>query len=430
MEYTYMLTQRDRMPDMTPVRLRALFLTVLAMCLFALPSNSSAGHADGALGDVEVTVQGNERTKRGYMIALAHRCLERLEPVSWETVNVEAIRQCIYDSRLFSEVSVEVSSPELKIQVHERWTLIPIPYFRLSDSQSSVGGFVVESNFMGRGKILVLGGMVGSEGAFYSVIYKDPSVLFSKWKLDLKALRLISKQRVYDGSDVLYATETTYQKAGASVGYLLTSRLEADVGAYAADRKYSQLDAFEPLGDISSTELEIGLKYDTTRYRLYFNEGVSVMTGMKKSVSDDDSVLLEAKLRWGLNPLRDHALIVGLQLDKTDTGHTQMIKVEGGTKGFRGIPSFGLWYEEGAFLSLDYNVPLTRRKYGTWTVGPFVDYGSYDHVFEASLSSYTAWGVAVNLYLNTIAIPGLGIQAGRNNEFMGDFRNFSIGMNM
>jgi hypothetical protein len=59
-----------------------------------------------------------------------------------------------------------------------------------------------------------------------------------------------------------------------------------------------------------------------------------------------------------------------------------------------------------------------------------LDYGIYDHVFEASHKSFAAYGVGIHLYINTIAVPGFGIEVGRNDEFMGDFINFSVGMSI
>ncbi len=212
--------------------IRIQLMTIASMVIAALLSfpdaPAHAAHKHGTLGEVEVHVRDNKRTKRSYVVSLVHRCLEKDPPKAWDTLDTETLRQCIYDSRLFSKVEVTAERPLITVQVKERWTLIPIPNIRASSEEYTVGGFLLESNFLGRGKLLVIGGSYGSEGTSYMLLLNDPSVLFTDWKLGLRLFKGRMEQYAYDGEEQLYGTEVGYETAGLQIGYRLTPKIELD----------------------------------------------------------------------------------------------------------------------------------------------------------------------------------------------------------
>ncbi len=181
-------------------------LLAVTLLLWTLPHESSAAIKNEYLGEITVHVEGATRTKERYIEFLVEKCLKKENYKSWEAVDAGALGQCVSNSRLFKKVDVQVKRPAINVTIEERWTLIPIPNFYASEGKQSAGVFIVETNFLGYGKTMGIGGAVSTEGNTLSLFYRDPAVDFSNYTLramadwSSKELDLYRAQRSFTGT--------------------------------------------------------------------------------------------------------------------------------------------------------------------------------------------------------------------------------------
>jgi hypothetical protein len=77
---------------------------------------------------------------------------------------------------------------------------------------------------------------------------------------------------------------------------------------------------------------------------------------------------------------------------------------------------------------VDYQIPIAKWDHGVVTVAPFADYGIYRAFFEGTGNNYLSHGIGAYYFINLINLPGIGLTAGVNEDFMGTFVAFQIGM--
>ena len=90
----------------------------------------------------------------------------------------------------------------------------------------------------------------------------------------------------------------------------------------------------------------------------------------------------------------------------------------------------GLWVQYLAGALLEYHLPLHQGRWGTWAAGPFASYAYYkpaEGSTEEGWQDTAAYGLGLFYYLKRIAFPGVGIVAGRNEDFSGNFVTFQLG---
>lgn len=405
---------------------------VLMLTLHPLGAHATVN--DKCLGDITVTAKGNKKTKHQYIESLVKNCIAEESPNTWDAIDAGKLKQCVINSRLFANVEVKINEPVIDITLDERWTLIPIPYVHKSDDKETIGGFIYESNLLGYGKGLGVGGFLSTEGNSFFLFYSDPSILFSDWTARVRARKSISELYSYYEDRKLYGTEMEESSFGLSIGHKIRSLYNLSFSSNYTERKYFQLASYQTPDDYSSINVGTRLSYAKSNYKLFYNEGISARAGFEQQVqrSDDSrmSSRLDAGMKWGKNVFRGHALQVGLKGTGSFNGDSRdSIKV-GASKGFRGIERSGLWVKNTASVSLDYQIPVLRKKYGIWTIAPFLDYGVYENVHVQPNNDYISYGVGGYLYLNKISFPAIGFITGENNHFMGTFVSLSLGMSM
>jgi outer membrane protein assembly factor BamA len=124
---------------------------------------------------------------------------------------------------------------------------------------------------------------------------------------------------------------------------------------------------------------------------------------------------------------RNHALQLHLESRAKNTDDVRDSFKLGGNLGFRGVESAGIWAKQSHSASLDYKIPFLDIKYGTWTVGPFADYAQFRPFDADSNKESIAYGVSTFMFLKKIALPGIGIVVGHNDNYLGDFVSVAIG---
>lgn len=408
---------------------------ILSVLVWIFPLESSAEIKNEYLGDISVSVEGAARTKPRVIESLVEKCLVKNGYKTWESVSAGELSQCLSNSRLFKKVEVQVERSKISVKVADRWTLLPIPNFYASDGKRSAGVFIFDSNFLGYGKSVGLGGAVSTEGNTFSIMYTDPAVNYTNTTFGVIAHRSVTDIYAYDSTNIIYGFNKREEGVSISPGYNLTPKLGISVSFGYSDRSYSQIDSysFSIPGDYTATNVGARVSYRNSDYKLFYNDGwtTSLMWSQQVHRSDgfDNVSQLSANGEWDIVMFQKHALQLGLHASRqSDNSNPGDVAMYGRGKGFRGIEPAGLWTRKIAAASVDYQIPLAKTGHGTFTVAPFMDYGTYKQYFSGNGSNYATYGIGAYYFVNFINLPGIGLVFGRNQEFMGSFAAIQIGM--
>lgn len=378
-----------------------------------------------------VQVHGNERTATGYVVHLARQCLERSQAPAGEPALAE-LEQCLYNSRLFAEVSVTRPEPGvLDIVVDERWTLIPLPYARVDDGERSAGLFVMERNFLGRGKLAIAGYSTGTRGDGYVLMYRDPSILQSRFE-GRTALSVSERDFLLrEGREETDGFRERRRTESVGLGYRIGDTVPS-LELTKDDMAYEAVEPYTPPENVSILRAGIELRHGEPDFRLYYSHGLAWRLNLAADVERSDEAararLARTRLTLGLPATGDHAVTFRLEAGALDGGTKVDAFRLGRSRGFRGILPRSAWAGRFASFSADYRVPVRQLDLGTWTIAPFADLGWLrNRGGEGSERSYAAAGIGTYFFLKRVAVPGFGLELGANSEYQRTFASLSVG---
>lgn len=383
----------------------------LRLALFALLVALPAGSRADADRIAAIEVTGNERTAREVVITAL-----RVQPGEGVPDGLlPVLRQRVRNLRLFREVAVTKRPSErgvvLSVAVEERWTLIPIPILGASSGTAKAGLALLESNLLGRNKLLVVSGIYSSRAQSAFLLYRDPSVLGSRMVL---AAELVAENEVReraDGFDVVQAWRDRRIDASVRPGVLLAEGLALRAGPFALLRE-SRAEGGYPAPPPAGNELGVAadLEYDGQAYRDWFNQGPSVQARVRRSlpVGRDRGFTQSTALATLTVPAaRDHAASISAAGYLVDGDPVLDAFTLGGRPGSRGVRAEGLWAERAVTTTLEYQVPVWTPRWGTLTTIGFVDAGVSR--WAGAVTRWVAPGGGVRVYLRNIALPALGV---------------------
>jgi outer membrane protein assembly factor BamA len=378
--------------------------------------------------DEEMSIHGNVRTKESYIKNLVHECLENMPSDSQDP---DSLRQCLMNSKLFSEVIVERDQGKMKITVTDKWTLIPVPSVSAgSGDTKSAGLFLFESNFLGQGMNLVLGAVSSNRGDTYFGIIADPSLFFSRWNYSLSVFKQ-SQQLMFqrDGTTIDGFEEDKHFFEG-SLGYRFGNWTLSGIASYNQATYDPYLD-FAGLEDNVAKKMGGIFSYDNRNYRLYFSEGAALTITYDADVNRSDGERLSRQLysefNWQKAFFSDQVLQMGVAQGMMDGGTRADLFRIGGTNGFRGIEARTELVDRYLVSSFDYQFPLASFESGALTTGPFVDLGRLFERRDPAVTDFVSSGLGIYYFLKQIAFPGVGLQFGYNEKFQGQFFSAYVG---
>jgi len=375
------------------------------------------------------------------MEALIVRCLEKVEKVEKEInqdVLATEMRQCLLNSRLFSEVVVDVKNQVIVVTVEERWTLIPIPLATADSSGNRKAGiFLMESNFLGLGKTVVLGSFLTDAGQEFFTMYQDREVAFSNWTFG-QVLGLGTKEVfVYDHQSKVDGFNEKNSFFMTTVGRNITNTFNTALTIKGFRRSYEQVLDFSQRDSYQATAIGPTFRLEKSNYHLFFNEGYISKANYLAQINRSDQKKPSHAADWTFslehNIFLDHSLQVFLTAGYTDTKDERDLFRKGSTRGFRAIPTEGLWTSRFLGVATDYQIPVFFAAHGTYTVAPFIEFAAIDHWLpkeDHNITKIFSSGLGTYLYLKRIAIPGVGFHLGVSNEYQILFASMSVGLTM
>ena len=406
----------------------------LAVCITSLLLALPVSPARASALLQEASFEGLKRTKPQHLRLLLEECLEEQSPSSLADIDQPELDQCLMNSELFSSVESQIDDL-IKVTVKERWTLIPLPFFRSQEDSTSIGAFLMESNFLGQGQLLVLGATFGSLGNSYFFVHRDPSVAGTDWIIRTMYIQDQGDIFLYEGNDKVGGYYQKERAFSITPGYEVTPSLEGSLILGYTDRDYDDAEPFgtnpEPYHFWSAG---LGLELDRTDFRFYFREGHKVELELLQQFarSGDGNAASSWNFRWdwhrtllGRNVAKLNVESVGISSDRVEDSFKL-----GGQKALRGVQDKGLWTQYLAGAVIDYHLPLREGRFGTWAAGPFLSYALYLPPEGLDVNGWEdtmAYGVGLFYYLKKVAFPGIGIVAGKNDDFSGSFVSVQIG---
>ena len=141
---------------------------------------------NGNLRVNEIIIMGNKRTKKSEIL---HKMNIKPEEYLSE-FNPEYLVQKLRRLNLYNEIKINYflhgqTMVNIKIEVEEKISLIPLPFMRFGGDSQIYGLFVMDHNFLGYHKTFFTGGFWSTEGWNYMLSYMDPSLLSSHFFLHL-----------------------------------------------------------------------------------------------------------------------------------------------------------------------------------------------------------------------------------------------------
>jgi len=412
--------------------------------LAALWVLSAINAASAAVADTvpiaSVTFEGNDRTREQVL----RRAVDAAPGDPYTEETAEEIRDDLRSLGLFSSVEVApdpaavaavppadgagrgggTEGVDVVVTLEERWTLIPIPFFRAGSSGAAGGLFVLESNLLGYNKQLVGGGTLGSDGFGGFLAYNDPAVLGSRWLFSLSAR---AGEDEVESATAAGGEEWSHLEdrvgAGASVGYRFGDRVTTRLGA---DYEYVSVSDSGRPGVVSdggvqfvTLTAEVGLS--DLDPQLFFRSGYRVAVTAEATPG-------EAAGAFGARATRTWAVFEQHRLEwsvRGGTGQRPFVLRDrlGGRDGQRtieqGTVAADTWAAGGAL----YEVPVLTPQWGTITTLAFYEGG---YIADAD-DAYHGGGGGLRLYLSRITFPALGFDIAWNAAYAYPVFSFSFG---
>ena len=387
----------------------------------------------------QLKVTGNHKTKLSFLKARVRDCLEEQDTSQWDDVDADELAQCVLDTRVFSEVECNIDAPVIELAVKERWTVIPVPFVRAQRDSNRYGFFLFDSNFLGRGKQAVIGASTGNRGNTIFTLYRDPSIFYGKWTGLLKYKKGQEDYLRYELENEIDGYSEKEDTGEIRLGYKLSPWLEAALQMEFTQRRFDVLEPYTlSLDDYRFIYAGPFLGYDHTDFHFYFQQGHKFRLEIGSHVYRDDSASPVTQYQliydWQHAVYRKHALQLHFESRAKNTDDVKDSFKLGSNLGFRGVESAGIWAKQAHSVSVDYKIPFLDIKYGTWTIGPFIDFATFKE-FDAEITGNKnkesfAYGVSAFMFLKKIALPGIGIVVGHNDKYLGDFVSVAIGFAM
>lgn len=383
----------------------------------------------------KILIKGNTRTTTSYLNSVVENCLENQESTDPISIDLKMIQECVLNTKLFSKAEITLDNDVLTVEIHDRWTLIPVPMVvSEKGKETSYGALVMENNFLGSGIKLIAGGTMSASNNFMVIMVEDPSLFFSDWGLKLmggkshKSIESFEADQVVDGLEIDTRFYTT------NLGYRFNSYFKSNVQLSYHQFEYNDFDGYETPESVTSISAGLSAKLDFSKFKFYYQEGFSSNLKYQENISRTDDAAftksLKLKMNWQMETINSQAFQLGFLSGNIHNADRRSALRVGSKNGFRGIPGEGAWTNAYYALSMDYQIPLSSSGHGTWTLAPFLDNGLLIQQADNQATSYLSYGIGSYFFLKKVAIPGIGLIIGTNSEYQKNFFKFTIGFDI
>jgi Outer membrane protein/protective antigen OMA87 len=398
----------------------AIFLFIFSAAIFGeeLTPAFVAEHAD--LFIARIVYEGNQRTKPAAMAELVgFRPGMRLSEI-----DPDAATQRLLKSGLFgkAELSCELAEEGvvIRVKVTEKWSFIPVPFAAVGSESWSAGLAILDFNALGMRKTMLVGALATNLGLEGALVYVDPRFAGSDISLSVYGSggRNSKKAVASDGGGYASYLEEL-GVGGLRVEYpgegALKAKIECSLHYSGLGEESAALYGLEE--EALSLDTAAGLTYDGQRSVDYFTVGPYLKANYKhgfplEGYEGFDS--LEASGLWTAPLFRGGFIELGASGRYGDIPLQFQTLLSG--KGFRLLPQSGSYSSKALAAYVSLEEALIRPSWGVITLGAFYEGGVYETGLDAApgLFLFHGPGGGLRLYLNKVALPAMGIDAGYN----------------
>jgi hypothetical protein len=406
-----------------PLRFAAcIFFAGLAFDAGAETLDSAFIAEHGALIVSRVVYSGNMRTRASAIAELTGIASgEKLADI-----DPDAVAQSLLKSGIFSEASLSVDiedeSAVVTVAVKEKWTFIPVPSGYYGSGGWSAGLDLVEFNFLGLRKTLVIGGSDSNLGLSGTLAYIDPRFLRTKttFKVFASYANSTEEAQYMDGSEYAAFTKTT-ANAGLYLEYPSESKLRADVELTLRYSGVSAADvADNTAGLLQSDALVlipgVGLNYDGQRFSGYHESGPTAYASYTpgfglRGLGAYYALTLSAEEK--LDAFLDGLLDLGFEGRYGSTPFQALGSLSG--SGYRTLPQGTTFSSKSVAAYASFELPFVEARWCVMTLGAFYEGGAYETGPAGDTGElFHGPGLSYRLYLHDIALPAVGVDFAYN----------------
>ncbi len=390
-----------------------------------------------------VEIIGNLRTGRDVILAAA-----AIPPLPLSELALAQVKQRLLNLRLFEIVEVTgrdlATAPTITIRVKERWTLFPIPFISTSSRGVQGGVFLLETNLFGRNKTVVVGGSYASWGAAAFTLYRDPSVLGSRFTLRANAIYAVNDRERRVAGDVVASYRDRRLDLMLLPGVQLTRRLNLSAGGCANRSRGERHDgaaaaALPPMALAGGWQHgpAAAAEYRGSDFRTYYEDGLLVTAAYRQARqalgAERDVLDLSGRVQYTRELVPGHASSAVMQADLIDGGSAALdVRLLGGRVGSRGFEKDSLWIDRAATLTFEHQVPFFVRGWGIWTALAFVDLGGTSLTGPSGRQTdlFINPGAGLRLYLPRTSFPAVGLDVSYSTDSGEVFTSVAVGVSM
>jgi outer membrane protein assembly factor BamA len=362
-----------------------------------------------------VEISGLKRTKNRTIMNIIK--VKEGDPVTPDLTN--QVEQRLKKTGIFlDEVVVELvpglEGQILKIHVEDRWTLIGLPFFGITQEKWIAGVFAVDSNLFGTQKIVVTSLMLdqlGSYSAFF--LFRDPAFLQSDYQFTLLMGGGNSQEKLTDltGNEKWEDFSRLGFNGALGVGYQLTDQINLSGNINFSSRNDTPGDTTPP--GAGETRVKLGLspriQYDNRYIHSLFSSGFmgSFTPEMAWGPLSDFSFSQEGSLSYSVVPV-DSLLVKFTIKEGLSKNSFDSLMILGGSEGSLTLPGQSIGtsqYINGETL-LEFR--LINFGFASLTVPLFYE-GGYLLDYHSQYQFYHGAGAGFRFYLAKVAAPALGM---------------------
>jgi hypothetical protein len=399
----------------------------------SLDSAFIAEHRDAIVS--RVVYEGNRRTRDSAIAELTEiRAGMRLSDI-----DPESAKQNVLKSNIFSSVDlaaeIEDGAVVVTVAVKEKWTLIPIPSAYFGSDGWSAGLDVLEYNFLGLRKTLVVGGADSNLGLSGLLAYSDPRFLHSRtsFRLFAQAGSAVEEAEFMDGTTYASFQETT-AAGGLSLVYPSEEKLTGEFDLYLRYFGVGQADAskYGLYQDSLALVPSAVVNYDGQLNVGYRNAGaiasVSYLHGFRlRGMPSYDAV--EANVEMDFKVFLEGYLEAGAVGRYGNWAFQSLGSLSG--PGYRTLPYQYSFSPTNAAAYANLAIPFVRAGWSAMEIGPFYECGFYETGLDAStMDLFQGPGLLYRLYLRDIALPVVEISAAYNVPARNPVVSLNVGVTL
>ena len=394
----------------------------------AVPAPQAAA---GPLTITDIRINGLKRTKKSYM----DQVLKKYRGMAVEDLDLSEVETDLHAQEIFSETAVRVETEEngavLVIDVKEKISFVPLPFFAVSEGEPMGGLFVMDTNASGRKNTYVVGGVLSRDYLMGISAYSKPSLSLTQPGFSLSASGFIGESLFTDRRK---EEELRYKSRGFTAGAKVLDKMSehssASLGAQFLFRNFEEVDDYRAPEDLRTLAFSAsyGQLYNDWNGWFMSQKSASVSAEYGLSFKGDDFQELGADFLFQHPTFSDRLrLQVKGGIHKLYKGEPAQM-MGAGAAGISILPSdFFSDFVMGATAGLEW--AFTKGKWMTLSL-----YGLYEVVRSEEWKGDTflnqGFSFGTKMYLSKIAFPAMALGISRNLTEKMTRASFSLGVGL